>query len=267
MTEDQAESSPLMDADLELAHLKMQSVVKSVETMARWSRGSLVLVIGATICVVGAMVFVLRSGDTVSSQQNYSRNTDLTVERERRAQRALYEHELASSENERLRQTIARMQRDETAIRAELDMLAKAEQLTKDELQIEQERNAALIKENASLASKRRDEAMDAYLRQILSDVSGQARLIAAQALSKSRDPRAVTALAIALTKDVDPTVRREAALALGKLLDKRSADDLRKLGLQTLALAADNDPDLDVCAAADSALHAIVRRLQSRGS
>jgi HEAT repeat protein len=94
----------------------------------------------------------------------------------------------------------------------------------------------------------------------MLSDPSDQVRLIAAQALSTSRDPRAVTALVIALTKDEEPAVRREAALALGQLLDEKTADDLRKLGLHALATAAENDPDLDVCGAARTALHALAR-------
>ncbi len=104
------------------------------------------------------------------------------------------------------------------------------------------------------------EDIINTHLRQMLSDASDQARLIAAEALSTSRDPRAVTALVIALTKDVDPTIRREAALALGELLDERIADNLRKLGLHALAAAAESDPDLDVCVAASSALHALAR-------
>lgn len=94
----------------------------------------------------------------------------------------------------------------------------------------------------------------------MLSDESDQVRLVAAQALAASHDPHAVTALVIALTKDEEPAIRREAALALGQLLDEKTADDLRKLGLQALATAAENDPDLGVCGAARSALHGLDR-------
>jgi hypothetical protein len=104
------------------------------------------------------------------------------------------------------------------------------------------------------------DDIITTHLRQMLSDESDQVRLIAVQALSASRDPRAVTALVIALTKDEEPTIRREAALALGQLIDEKVADDLRKLGLHALDTAAENDPDLDVCVAAKSALHALAR-------
>jgi HEAT repeat protein len=99
----------------------------------------------------------------------------------------------------------------------------------------------------------------------MLSDASDQVRLVAVQALSTSRDPHAVTALVIALTKDVEPTIRREAALALGKLLDEKTVDDLRKLGLQALATAAERDPDLDVCVAARSALRSLARFSQKQ--
>ena len=105
------------------------------------------------------------------------------------------------------------------------------------------------------------DDIINTYLRQMLSDASEQARLIAVHALSTSRDPHAVTALVIALTKDVEPTIRREAAVALGGLLDERTPDDLRQLGLHALTTAAESDPDMDVCVAADSALRTLAPR------
>lgn len=104
------------------------------------------------------------------------------------------------------------------------------------------------------------EDIINTHLRQMLSDASDQVRLVAVQALSTSHDPSVVTALVIALTKDEEPTIRREAALGLGKLLDERTADDLRKLGLHALATAAANDLDLDVCVAASGALHSLAR-------
>ena len=88
-----------------------------------------------------------------------------------------------------------------------------------------------------------RADTIDTSIRQ-MADSSYKVRLAAALALSKSRDPRAVIALADALLKDDDSTVRRVAALALGKMIDARTAEDARELGLDALAEAAANDLD-----------------------
>jgi hypothetical protein len=88
-----------------------------------------------------------------------------------------------------------------------------------------------------------RAEPVDASIRE-LNSTSYKVRLAAALALSKSHDPRAVIALADALGKDDDATIRRVAALALGKMIDARTADDARELGLDALAQAATGDPD-----------------------
>lgn len=90
---------------------------------------------------------------------------------------------------------------------------------------------------------------------QQLKDSSYKVRLAAVLALSKSHEPRAVKVLADALAspalKDDEPTIRRVAALALGKMIDARTADDARERGLEALADAAINDPDLKVRATA----------------
>lgn len=91
-----------------------------------------------------------------------------------------------------------------------------------------------------------------------MSNSSYKVRLAAALALSKSHDPRAVIALADALLKDADPTVRRVAALALGKMIDARTADDARELGLDALAAAVASDADQKVQATAKSAQQAL---------
>jgi hypothetical protein len=95
-----------------------------------------------------------------------------------------------------------------------------------------------------------RADTIDANIDQ-MRDASYKVRLAAALALSKSHDPRAVIALADALAgtrqKDEEPTIRRVAALALGKMIDARTADDARELGLNALAEAAANDADLKV--------------------
>jgi hypothetical protein len=86
-------------------------------------------------------------------------------------------------------------------------------------------------------------DTLDTSIRQ-LTDSSYKVRLAAALALSKSHDPRAVIALADALHRDDDSTVRRVAALALGKMIDSRTAEDARELGLDALADAAASDLD-----------------------
>jgi hypothetical protein len=89
-------------------------------------------------------------------------------------------------------------------------------------------------------------DTIDASVRQ-MTDSSYKVRLAAALALSKSRDPRAVIAVADALSKDGDPTIRRVAALALGRMIDAQTADDARELGLDALAEAASSDTDPQV--------------------
>jgi hypothetical protein len=104
------------------------------------------------------------------------------------------------------------------------------------------------------LTGAARADTIDANIRQ-LKDSSYKVRLAAVLALSKSHEPRAVIALADALAspllKDGEPTIRRVAALALGKMIDARTADDARELGLDALADAAVNDPDVKVRATA----------------
>jgi hypothetical protein len=79
-------------------------------------------------------------------------------------------------------------------------------------------------------------------------------RLGAALSLSKSRDPRAVTALAVALERDSESTIRRVAALSLGQLgadLAKKS----RERAQLALEKAARADKDARVRDTATEAL------------
>ena len=91
-----------------------------------------------------------------------------------------------------------------------------------------------------------RADTLDTNIRQ-MSDASYKVRLAAALALSTSRDPRAIIALADALTADRDATIRRVAALALGKMIDAHTADDARQLGLDAVDQAAARDADAQV--------------------
>ena len=92
-------------------------------------------------------------------------------------------------------------------------------------------------------------------------------RLAAALALSKSRDPRAVIAISDALTNDRDPTIRRVAALALEKMIDARSPDDARELGLTALEEASTSDRDAKVRDTASKSLKALAGLRRKRSS
>src|SRR5947209_4967859 len=67
-------------------------------------------------------------------------------------------------------------------------------------------------------------------------------RLAAALTLSKSRDARAVLAVAEALDKDEDATIRRVSALALERMIDVHTADDAKWLAFDALDKAVDSD-------------------------
>jgi len=86
-------------------------------------------------------------------------------------------------------------------------------------------------------------DTIDTSVHQI-AESSYKVRLAAALALSKSRDRRAVIALAGALRDDDDSTIRRVAALALGKMLDARTPEEAREVALDALAEAGTSDPD-----------------------
>jgi hypothetical protein len=101
--------------------------------------------------------------------------------------------------------------------------------------------------------SAARADTIDTSVRQ-MADSSYKVRLAAALALSKSHDARAVIALATALTSDDDSTIRRVAALALGKMIDARTPEEARELGLDALASAAASDADPKVRATAQRA-------------
>src|SRR6266850_2094954 len=93
-----------------------------------------------------------------------------------------------------------------------------------------------------SIVSARAD-TLDVNIRP-LTAATYKVRLAAAHAPSKSHDPRAVIALGDALIKDDESTIRRVAALALAKMIDARTAEDARELGLDALAEAAITDAD-----------------------
>ncbi|CAN5869646.1 hypothetical protein BH11MYX2_BH11MYX2_19390 [soil metagenome] len=83
-------------------------------------------------------------------------------------------------------------------------------------------------------------------------------RLSAALALSKTRDPRAIIALADALLNDPDATVRRVSALALEKMIDGQTPEDAKELGLDALNQASTLDKDDKVRSTSSSAMRAL---------
>jgi hypothetical protein len=86
-------------------------------------------------------------------------------------------------------------------------------------------------------------------------DTAYKVRLAAALSLSKSRDARAVIALAGALRNEPEATIRRVSALALEKMIDQRTAEDARELGLGALEDASAGDKDSKVRDTAAKAL------------
>jgi len=101
-------------------------------------------------------------------------------------------------------------------------------------------------------------DGIERNLRQLSGEQSYKVRLAAALALSKSKDARAVLAVADALLHDEDPTVRRVAALALEKMIDTHTPDDAKQLGLGALDTAVASDPDPRVSGTAQQTLRAL---------
>jgi hypothetical protein len=90
-------------------------------------------------------------------------------------------------------------------------------------------------------------DRIDQNVRQLRNASSAKVRLAAALALSKSRDARAVIAVADALEHDDDATIRRVSAFALEKMVGPRTAADATALALDSLDRAAAGDDDDNV--------------------
>ncbi|MDQ3369999.1 MAG: hypothetical protein M3680_31660 [Myxococcota bacterium] len=101
-------------------------------------------------------------------------------------------------------------------------------------------------------------DTVETGVRQIGSRASYKVRLAAALSLSKSKDARAVIALAGALRNDPDATIRRVSALALEQMIGARTAEDAKELGLGALERAAGIDRDVKVRETARKALQVL---------
>ena len=89
-------------------------------------------------------------------------------------------------------------------------------------------------------------------------------RLAATLSLAKSRDNRAVIAIARAVRGDRDATIRRVAALALEKMVDLRTDTNARQIAMAALELASSSDRDPKVRETTAKALRSLagLRRL-----
>jgi hypothetical protein len=90
-------------------------------------------------------------------------------------------------------------------------------------------------------------DTVDQNVRELAASGSSKVRLAAALALSKSKDARAVIAVADALGKDDDAGIRRVCALALEKMVDARTPSDALALALDALDRAAAHDDSAPV--------------------
>jgi len=82
-------------------------------------------------------------------------------------------------------------------------------------------------------------DTIDRNVQQLQNADSAKVRIAAALALSKSKDARAVIAIADALGKDDDSTIRRVCALALEKMIDSHTPPDALALAFDGLDAAA----------------------------
>jgi hypothetical protein len=109
-------------------------------------------------------------------------------------------------------------------------------------------------------------DAIDVNIRQLDGSNDYKIRLAAAAALAKSRDARSVLALAATLRQDTDANIRGVAALALSTMIDARTAEDARELGLDALEQAARSDADPRVRQSAARAMKSLAGLRRKRG-
>ena len=109
--------------------------------------------------------------------------------------------------------------------------------------------------------------SVDGNIKQLGRSNPFKVRLAAALALSKLREPRAVIALAGALRDDEDAKIRRVSVLALSKMIDAKTADDAKELGLGAIENAADNDGDDKVRETAKRALKSLSSLRKKKGT
>jgi hypothetical protein len=103
-----------------------------------------------------------------------------------------------------------------------------------------------------------RADSIDRNVKELAAGKPTKVRTAAVLTLGKSKDPRAVLALATTVTKDADPTIRRIAILQLEKMIDAKTADDARVLAFDSLEKTAKSDKDPKVRETATNVLRKI---------
>ena len=101
----------------------------------------------------------------------------------------------------------------------------------------------ALVVTSAGARTAAADE-VDSNVRKLEATSPYKVRLASALSLSKSRDPRAVIALATTIRDEREEAIRRVAALALENMIEASTAEDARELGIGALEQAAKADVD-----------------------
>ena len=104
-------------------------------------------------------------------------------------------------------------------------------------------------------------DRIDVQTRRLLKSSSFKVRVSAALQLSKTKDDRAVYALAEALRSDRQKTVRQVAALSLGKMVTERTSPPARTTAVRSLKRAARQDSSTRVKRAARKSLEGFVKR------
>lgn len=122
---------------------------------------------------------------------------------------------------------------------------------------------AGLVLLHLTSADARAD--IDRQIRQLRDSDNFKVRLSAALALAKTRDRRAVAALARALRRDSSATIRRVAVDSLSKVLARPLPKSSVRLGLAALDRASQRDPDKRVRRAA-ARIHEKLTRRRRRG-
>lgn len=107
----------------------------------------------------------------------------------------------------------------------------------------------------ASASAVAHADELDPAIEQLARGDGYKVRLAAAINLSKTRDQRAVVALATALIRDDEETIRRVCALGLAKIVDETTPTKAREIAMDALGHAAKDDRAPKVRAAATKAL------------
>lgn len=108
-------------------------------------------------------------------------------------------------------------------------------------------------------------ESVRTQVRQLQNSPDYRVRISAALSLAKTRDRRAVVALATALQRDSEGSIRRVAALSLGRIIDDTTPARVRDRAVASLRRASRSDRDPRVREAATRSLRQLARQQRAR--